>query len=178
MTKAPPWGVSGAALAAVCGAALLLAGCDHGGRGRHHVITAKVIDTIKAGEVRWNEDYKSGDPSKVLAHFASDGIVIAPGAAPVVGAGPLRSMVTTAMQDPHFRMRFSSDEVEVPRSGEFATARGAYAMTASDPATKAAESSAGSYVAVYKPAGDGRWLVAWLMTAPGPKTTDDTTPSG
>jgi ketosteroid isomerase-like protein len=162
MTKAPAW----AARAALACAAVLLAACGRTGP-RHHVITAKVIDTIKAGEVRWNEDYKSGDAGRILAHFSADATVMTPGAAPVTGARALRARVVQALQSPQVRLSFSSEDVEVPRSGEFAAVRGVYAWTGAAPPTGAARREAGSYVALYKPAGDGRWLVSWLAITPG-----------
>jgi ketosteroid isomerase-like protein len=139
-----------------------LTGCER--PHRPHVITAKVIDTIKAGEVRGAEDVRSGDPAKVLAHFTADAVVMIPGRAPIVGAQALRVAVTDDLQGPRDDLSFASDKVEAPHSGEIAASKGTYKLTALNPA----RSSAGSYVAVYRPAGDGRWLVAWLIAAPGP----------
>jgi ketosteroid isomerase-like protein len=138
-----------------------LAGCE---RPHHpHVITAKVIDTIKGGEVRAVEDLKSGEPTKVLAHFTSDAVVMVPGRAPIVGAAALRAAVADDLQGPRVDLSFTSEQVEAPHSGEIAAVKGAYKLTADDPA----KSSTGSYLAVYRPAGDGRWLVSWLIATPG-----------
>jgi ketosteroid isomerase-like protein len=164
-----------ASIAVMCAAASLMIGC---GRNytHHHVITAKVIDTIKAGEVRWNEDLKSGAPDKVLAHYAADAVVIMPGRAPVVGASALHAMVAAELQDPHFRLSFMSDHVEVPRSGEFAVVKGAYSLTASQPGAQPPRTEQGAYVALYRPGPDHRWLVSWMMTAPGPAEAAQTPP--
>jgi ketosteroid isomerase-like protein len=160
-----------AALGGLALLGLILAACE--GRPRvHHVITAHVIDTIKAGEVRWNEDNKSGDPDKILKHYAADAEILVPGAAPVIGAPALRAFVTRTLQDPHFRLSFASDHVEAPRSGELAVAKGAYTLTASDPSSHEPQTTTGTYIAIYRPAGDDRWLVSWLISAPnGPPTT-------
>jgi ketosteroid isomerase-like protein len=139
-----------------------LSGCDHP-HEHHHVITAKVIDTIKAAEVRGANDVSSGDPNKVLAHFTADAVIMIPGRAPIVGAAALREAVSNDLQGPRDDLTFASDKVEAPHSGEIAASRGTYKLTAPDPA----KSSAGSYVAVYRPAVDGRWLIAWLIAAPG-----------
>lgn len=162
MTKAPAWAVRATL---VC-AALTLAACG-GHRPRRHVITAKVIDTIKAGEVRWNEDYKTGDPDRILRHFAADAIVTTPGAAPVAGAPALRVLVVHALQSPQVRLTFQSEDVEAPRSGEIAAVRGVYAWSSTATPENTAKSSSGTYLALYKPAGDGRWLVSWLAITPG-----------
>jgi uncharacterized protein (TIGR02246 family) len=127
------------------------------------VITAKVIDTIKAGEVRGAADVRSGDPAKVLSHFTADAVVVIPGRAPIVGAAALRTAIVDDLQGPRDDLSFASDKVEAPRSGEIAASKGAYKLTAPDQG----RSSTGSYVAVYRPAGDGRWLIAWLIAAPG-----------
>jgi ketosteroid isomerase-like protein len=148
-----------------CLAALGLAGCDSRPR-THHVITAKVIDTIKAGEVRWNEDNKSGDPNKILRHYAANAEIYLPGVPPVVGAPALRSFVTKTLEDPHFRLSFASDHVQAPRSGEVAVAKGDYTLTATDQESKQVQTTSGTYIAVYRPAGDDRWLVTWLMSTP------------
>jgi uncharacterized protein (TIGR02246 family) len=145
--------------------ALGLAGCDT--RPHHrHVITAQVIDTIKAGEVRWNEDTKSGDPNKILRHYAADAVLIVPGQPPVAGARALRAFITRSLEDPHFRLSFANDDVQAPRSGELAVAKGVYSLTTTDAASQAPQTSSGTYVAIYRPAGDGRWLVSWLISAP------------
>lgn len=138
-----------------------LAGCEHHHHGQ--VITAKVIDTIKAGEVRGASDVSSGDPNKVLSHFTADAVVVVPGRAPIVGAAALRKAVSDDLQGPRDDLAFASESVQAPHSGEIAASRGTYKLTASDPS----KSSAGSYVAVYRPANDGRWLIAWLIAAPG-----------
>jgi ketosteroid isomerase-like protein len=142
-------------------ALVALGGCER--HHIHHVITAKVIDTIKAGEVRGANDVSSGDPNKVLAHFTADAVVVIPGRAPIMGAAALRQAVSDDLQGPRDDLTFSSDKVEAPRSGEIAASRGTYKLTSSDPA----KSSEGSYVAVYRPASDDRWLIAWLIAAPG-----------
>jgi len=84
-----------------------------------------------------------------------------------VGAKALRAMVVQRLQTPQVRLTFSSEDVEVPRSGEFAAVRGAYAWTATTLPSDQARRSAGSYIALYRPAGDGRWLVSWLAITPG-----------
>lgn len=148
-----------------------LAGCEH--HHSHHVITAKVIDTIKAGEVRGASDVSSGDPSKVLAHFTADAVVVIPGRAPIVGAAALRKAVSDDLQGPRDDLSFASDKVEAPHSGEIAASKGTYKLTNSDPS----KSSAGTYVAVYRPANDGRWLIAWLIAAPGAPQASASGPS-
>ena len=48
------------------------------------VDTAAIIGAIKAGEVHWNSDYKSGDAGVLAAHYAPTATLMIPGSAPLV----------------------------------------------------------------------------------------------
>ena len=144
-----------------------LAGCDLGG-GKPAVDTAKIVDTIKSGEVRWNADYKSGDAARVAAHYAPDAVAMSPGAPAAVGAAAIRAADEQGFADPKYFLTFSSDKVDVAASGDLAVARGSYRRTTTDPGTGAAVTAAGSYVTVYKPGADGVWKAVWDIDTPGP----------
>jgi len=170
MTPAP----SRAALAIIT--LLGVAGCD---RSRTPpVITAKIIDAIKADEVHWNADYRSGDPAKVAAHYAPHATLMMPGVAPLVGSPAIKAALDQAYQDPHFGVTFSSDKVDVAKSGDIATARGSWRQTTTDPASKQPVTTSGYYVTVYKPQPDGRWLAIWDILTPAPPPTSGAPPMG
>jgi ketosteroid isomerase-like protein len=128
---------------------------------------ARVVDAIKADEVHWNADWKSGDPEKVAAHFGSGAVVMIPGAAPLVGAAAIKAGVQQAMNDPDFAYAFASDKVQVASSGDLAVSRGAYTETSDDPAAKTKVTTAGTFVTVYKPQADGVWRAVWDISTPG-----------
>jgi ketosteroid isomerase-like protein len=130
--------------------------------------SARAIDAIRAGEVQWNLDWKSGDAGKVTAHYAPEALVMDPGAAPAKGAAAIRAGVQKAMDDPGFSLSFNSDKVDVAASGDLAVSRGAFKLTMTDPATKAAQSSTGTFVTVYKPQPDGSWKAIWDIATAGP----------
>jgi uncharacterized protein (TIGR02246 family) len=134
---------------------------------RTAVDTAKIVDAIKTDEVHWNNDWKSGDPGKVAAHYAPTATVMAPGLAPMIGPQAIRAGVAEALEDKAFTLTFASDKVDVARSGDLAAARGTFTQTVTDPKTGAVVTSKGSYVTVYKPQAGGAWKAVWDINTPG-----------
>jgi uncharacterized protein (TIGR02246 family) len=132
------------------------------------VITSKIIDAIKADEVHWNVDYRSGDPAKVVSHYAPHATVMMPGGPPLVGTPAIKAAMDQAYQDPHFGVSFASDKVDVAKSGDIAASRGAWRQTSTDPKTKQVTVATGYFVTVYKPQPDGRWLAIWDILTPAP----------
>lgn len=129
---------------------------------------ARAVDSIRADEVQWNADYKSGDPGKVVTHFAPDATAMYPGQAPISGLEAIRAGVAKAMDDPAFSLTFNSEKVDVAASGDLAVSRGAFNYKATDPTSKAPSAISGSFVTVYKPQPDGSWKAVWDITTPGP----------
>ncbi|HEY7899816.1 MAG TPA: nuclear transport factor 2 family protein [Caulobacteraceae bacterium] len=129
---------------------------------------AKTIDALRADEVDWNADWKSGDPGKVVAHFAPDAVAMLPGEPPAAGLEAIRSQTQRAMDDPGFSLTFNSEKVIVATSGDLAAARGVFTLKATDPATKAVTTSSGAFVTVYKPQPDGAWRAIWDIATLGP----------
>ena len=54
-------------------------------------------------------------------------------------------------------LNFQATKVDVASSGDLAYTRGAYTMTATDPATKKPMNDHGSYVTTYRKQADGSW---------------------
>jgi uncharacterized protein (TIGR02246 family) len=133
--------------------------------------SARAVDAIRAGEVQWNLDWKSGDAGKVTAHYAPEALVMDPGAEPVKGVEAIRASVQHAMDDPGFTVSFNSDKVDVASGGDMAVSRGTFKLTATDPSTKTVQSSAGTFVTVYKSQSDGSWKAVWDIATLGPPPT-------
>jgi uncharacterized protein (TIGR02246 family) len=129
---------------------------------------ARAVDAIRTGEVKWNADWKSGDPGKVAAHYAPEATVMVPGAGPVTGLEAIRADAQKIMDDPAFTLTFSSDKVDVAASGDLAVSRGTFKESATDPAKAARVDTAGTFVTVYKPQPDGSWKAVWDIATPGP----------
>ena len=148
----------------LCGA-LLLAACA-AEPAKAPTDAAKIVDTIKTGEVHWNTDWKSGDAGKVAAHYAPNATLMLPGAPVMTGVAAIRAGVQQAIDDPAFSLTFASDKVDVAKSGDLAATRGSYKMTQTDPATKAKATVSGTFVTVYRPGPDGQWRAVWDIATP------------
>jgi uncharacterized protein (TIGR02246 family) len=156
---------AGAPLACLA-TALLAAGCARDA-DKPKFNAARAIDAIRADEVKWNADWKSGDPGRVVAHYAPDAVLMVPGEAPMSGLEAIRAGAQKSMDDPGFSLVFSSEKVDVARSGDLAVSRGSFKETATDPASKARVDAAGTFVTAYKPQPDGSWKAVWDIATPG-----------
>jgi uncharacterized protein (TIGR02246 family) len=128
---------------------------------------ARAVDAIRTGEVKWNADWKSGDPGKVVAHYAPEAVLMVPGQAPMSGLEAIRAGAQKTMDDPGFSLAFSSEKVDVSASGDLAVSRGTFKETATDPANQAHVDATGTFVTVYKPQPDGTWKAIWDIATPG-----------
>jgi ketosteroid isomerase-like protein len=146
---------------------VVLGACGPAGGPKGRVDTAKIVDSIKTDEVHWNADYRSGDASKIVAHYAPHAILMMPGAAPAQGPDAIGAVVGKMMAAPGFALTFASDKVDVADSGDLAVTRGHYKLTTTDAKTGAAADQTGVYVTVYKPGPDGTWKATWDIIAPG-----------
>lgn len=162
--------MSARAVSVVCLGAAFLAGCHPGAGWKPRVDTARIVDGIKADEVHWNADFRSGDAGKIARHFAPGAIVMRAGGPPLVGSAAIEPALGQMIGQPGFSFTFASDRVNVAASGDFAAARGTYHRTGADPATGAPVSEAGSYVTLYKPGADGVWRAVWDISTPGATT--------
>ena len=150
-------------------ASAALAGCDPTSPpDAGSVETSKIFDTLKADEVHLNADWKSGDASKVAAHFSTKAKVMVPGIAVLDGLPAIQAAVEQDMDTPGFGLTFASDKIFIAKSGDLAVARGAYTLTSTDAATQAVEARTGTYITVYRPEADGTWKAHWDILTLGP----------
>ncbi len=152
--------------ASLCAASLAWGCAPAAAPPRATVDTAKIFDTIKTDEVHWNNDWKSGNPVLIAAHYAPAATLMVPGLAPMVGTAAIRAGIAEALEDRAFGLTFASDKIDVAASGDLAVARGTYAQVSTDPRTRAPITQKGSYVTVYKPQG-GVWRAVWDINTPG-----------
>jgi len=152
--------------ASLCAAALAWGCAPAAAPPRATVDTAKIFDTIKTDEVHWNNDWKSGNPVLIAAHYAPAATLMVPGLAPMVGTAAIRAGIAEALDDKAFGLTFASDKIDVAASGDLAVARGTYAQVSTDPRTRAPITQKGSYVTVYKPQ-SGVWRAVWDINTPG-----------
>jgi uncharacterized protein (TIGR02246 family) len=141
-------------------AALVATGCD---RGRHDrngpgkADTAVIADQIRALEAEWNKDFVAKDAGKLVSHYSPDASFVAPGLKLTTGSDALNATYGQLVTDPNLKVQFSSDRVQVARSGDLAYSRGHVAITTTDPKTTKPVTKSGSYLTVWQRQADGSW---------------------
>jgi uncharacterized protein (TIGR02246 family) len=141
-------------LAALCVSSamgLMLMGC---GQPDTHDADVKAI---KDTETQWNKDFAAKDAVKLVDHYASDAILIAPGMPPSSGTTAIGSELKGMVADPALSLTFQASKVEVAKSGDIGYTQGSYTLTATDPQTKQVMNDHGSYVTTYRKQADGTW---------------------
>ncbi len=113
---------------------------------------------ITAASVAWLEAAKAKDAEKFLT-FYGEGAVIMMEDAPDATGPAIREAITGLMADPNFSLSFTTNTVEVARSGDLAYERGDYALTMTGPDKKPATET-GHDVVIWKKNAQGEWKVA------------------
>ena len=130
------------------------------------------VKALKDNEAQWNKDYQAKDLEEIVANYADDAVLIAPGSAPFQGKDAIRGGLKEMQGDSNLSLEFEASRVDVAKSGDFAYTQGSYTMTLTDPSTKKPLNDKGSYVTVYQKQADGSWKVvsdiASSATPPGP----------
>jgi uncharacterized protein (TIGR02246 family) len=114
---------------------------------------AKVKD-IEAG---WVKEVVAKDVEKLAGHYTDDAVMMAPGMPAFKGKDAIRGAWKMMLDDPNFKLTFSSDRVEISKAGDFAFSKGTYASTMTNPKTKKPVDDKGSYVTVFQKQADGGW---------------------
>jgi ketosteroid isomerase-like protein len=91
---------------------------------------------------------------------------------PVInGMAAIKDVLKPMVADKGFSITFSSDKVDVAKSGDLGYSQGSYSMTSTAPKTKKVMSEKGKYVTVFKKQADGSWkAVADIFNADAPAT--------
>jgi len=112
---------------------------------------------LRDNETQWNQDFLSKDPEKLLAHYADDAVLMAPGMPASSGRDAIRKTLKEMVTDPALSLKFQSSKVEVAKAGDVAYTQGSYTMTMTDPNSKQVVNDHGSYVTGYRKQPDGSW---------------------
>lgn len=141
---------------------LAVGGCEkyehHDGDRQHgKADIAAIKAAIAADDKKWNEDFKARSLDGLVGHYASDAYFVISGMKASSGSADIRTAYEGALKDPNFAVSFSSDKVEVAKSGDLAYSRGHFTEKYTDPKTKQVVSDGGSYITVYKKQSDGSW---------------------
>jgi uncharacterized protein (TIGR02246 family) len=117
---------------------------------------AAIRRTLANLEQRINQ----GDPGFVDV-FAQDAVIIAPGAADVVGFDAIRTMYTDMLKQDSMTVHFSTDEVAV--AGDLAYERGTYTLRIADKASgRVVQDVKNKHLHILKRQPDGTWKT-WRM---------------
>jgi uncharacterized protein (TIGR02246 family) len=150
-----------ASLCAMIAIVLTMTACNQ--TADHHDADVKAIQD---NETQWNQDYTSKDPDKLVAYYADDAVLMAPGMPATSGKDAIRTILKQMASDPALSLKFHASKVDVAKSGDIAYTQGSYIMTMTDPQTKQVINDHGSYVTTYRKQPDGMWkAVADIATS-------------
>lgn len=147
-------------------ASLAIGGCNKSAQSAADS-DSKVAETIKAQDVQWAKDYAAKDVDAIDAHYASDGALAGPGYL-ATNSNERRAVLTAFMSDPNFSQNFSTVQVDVAPSGDFAASRGHFSVTMTDSEANKPVDYDGSYLTVYRKEPDGSWKAVDRFLTIGP----------
>ena len=99
------------------------------------------------------------DSAKVNSYYAPDAVIATAGRPAAKDGRAVSKAIRDDIADTNFKMSLSNEKTEVARSGDLAYRRGAFKITYTNPQTKQAENSAGTYLTVFRKQADGSWKV-------------------
>jgi ketosteroid isomerase-like protein len=147
-------------------AAFTMTGCTKGAEAA--VDTTKIADSIKAQEAGWQKGYADKDINVLAGEYADDAVLVSPGDPLATTDVDRRKALGTLINDPNFKLGFSTDRVLVASAGDMATSRGHYTIITTDKATSKPVTSNGTYLTVYKKQVDGGFKAVEDVIIPGP----------
>jgi len=115
------------------------------------------VKAIKDTEAQWNADWAAKDVDKIVAHYADDLFLVAPGGPAITTRDAARAAFKQMTADPAISLKFQAKRVEVSAAGDIGYTMGDYQLTLTDPATKQVINDHGSYVTTYRHQPDGSW---------------------
>ena len=109
---------------------------------------------------------KNGD--RMVAAYSPDAKLMLSNS-PILQGEELKTAIRSLAADPNFSIEFTTDKLEMAKSGELGYTRGAYTMTVSDPITKKRLREKGKYVTIYGRQPDGSWkMIEDINNSDGP----------
>jgi uncharacterized protein (TIGR02246 family) len=97
------------------------------------------------------------DIEGILAFYADDATLMTPGEPSMKGKDAMRKGLQPMLTDPNLKLEFTSQRVEVAKSGDVAFTQGTYQLTITNGKTKKPITDKGSYVTGFKKQADGNW---------------------
>jgi uncharacterized protein (TIGR02246 family) len=109
---------------------------------------------IQAKNEMWTKAGTAKDSASFATFYADDATVMIPNEPAFKGMKDIQAVWTPMMQDPSFKLSFTTDKVEV--SGILGYTQGAYSLTTTARNGKPFEDK-GKYLTVWKKQADGSW---------------------
>ena len=150
-------------------ALVLLAGCSH---TPTPAVTSRESDlnSLRNAQGAAIEAFVSRNADHMVSAYSADASLMFPNAPPLQGED-LRTAIRALAADPNFSIQFSTDRVEVAKSGEIGYTRGTYTMTISDRDSTKVLREKGKYVTIYSRQADGSWkMMEDISNADAPAT--------
>ena len=104
--------------------------------------------------------FETKDSAKVNTYYAPGAVIATPGRPAAKDARALTKAIKDDIADPNLKITVSNEKTEVSGSGDMAYRRGSFKITTTNPQTKQAEQSEGTYLAVFRKQADGNWKIA------------------
>src|SRR5579859_7013913 len=92
----------------LCAITLCFSGCQQQAPPDTHDADVKAIGD---NETQWNADYKAKDSAKVVAHYADDAVLMAPGMEAAKGKDAIGKLLGQMMTDPAMALTFQADKI-------------------------------------------------------------------
>src|ERR1700730_2900678 len=149
---------------------LILTGCSQSPVSDSREADARAL---REGEVAaFVKDWGGKDVDRIAAHYTNDGNLIVPNSPMMTGKDAIGKGMKDALADPNWSLALQPVQVEVSRGGDLGYTRGAYVLTATDPASKKAVTEKGRFVAIFRKEADGSWkAVQDINNAEAPATS-------
>ncbi|MDX6497448.1 MAG: hypothetical protein QOG23_708 [Blastocatellia bacterium] len=99
------------------------------------------------------------DPAKYNSYYAPDAVIATAGRPAAKDERAVSKAIRDDVLDPNFKLNLSNEKTEIAGSGDLAYRRGSFTITFTNPQTKQAENSAGTYLTVFRKHANGSWKV-------------------
>jgi uncharacterized protein (TIGR02246 family) len=119
---------------------------------------------IDKGNAEWIEAWEKGDPERIAAIFADDGIMLSQGGKVFKGRQQILERQKAAMQSVTPPIKVSVITVKIWLDGDAAYETGKYKYEYTENGKPATEE--GRYVTMWKRQGDGSWKLTMDMAVP------------
>ncbi len=103
--------------------------------------------------------FEAKDSAKVNSYYAPGAVIATPGRPAAKDGRAVSKAIKDDIADPNLKISVSNEKTEVAGSGDLAYRRGSFKITTTNPQTKQAEQSEGTYLAVFRKQADGSWKI-------------------